>query len=108
MNYSYVNAAISSRLEAHPQRIFWSGLQTYSDITEVVKDIKKGKIKGISPEADLDLFGYSIGSFLAFNYQNGRSSTLFYPIKSVLLLWRNDYRQDVSYIQIHHGYSGNS
>lgn len=65
MNYSYVNAAISSRLEAHPQRIFWSGLQTYSDITEVVKDIKKGKIKGISPEADLDLFGYSIGSFLA-------------------------------------------
>lgn len=65
MNYSYVNAAISSRLEAHPQRIFWSGLQTYSDITEVVKDIKKVKIKGISPEADLDLFGYSIGSFLA-------------------------------------------
>ena len=65
MNYSYVNAAISSRLEAHPQRIFWSGLQTYSDITEVVKDIKKGKIKSISPEADLDLFGYSIGSFLA-------------------------------------------
>ncbi|RVB95049.1 hypothetical protein EN883_35930, partial [Mesorhizobium sp. M7A.F.Ca.AU.002.06.1.1] len=50
--------------EAHPQRIFWSGLQTYSDITEVVKDIKKGKIKSISPEAHLDLFGYSIGSFL--------------------------------------------
>lgn len=65
MNYSYVNAAISSRLEAHPQRIFWSGLQTYSDITEVVKDIKKGNIESISPEADLDLFGYSIGAFLS-------------------------------------------
>ncbi|CAI8851616.1 DUF6051 family protein [Chryseobacterium sp. IT-36CA2] len=65
MNYSYVNAAISSRLEAHPQRIFWSGLQTYSDITEVVKEIKNGKIKSISTEADLDLFGYSIGSFLS-------------------------------------------
>ncbi|WP_276963522.1 DUF6051 family protein [Chryseobacterium sp.] len=65
MNYSYVNAAISSRLEAHPQRIFWSGLQTYSDITEVVKSIKNGKIKSISPEANLDLFGYSIGSFLS-------------------------------------------
>jgi hypothetical protein len=65
MNFSYVNAAISSRLEAHPQRIFWSGLQTYSDITEVVKEIKNNKIKGISPEADLDLFGYSIGSFLS-------------------------------------------
>lgn len=65
MNYSYVNAAISSRLEAHPQRIFWSGLQTYSDITEVVKSIKNGKIKSIPPEANLDLFGYSIGSFLS-------------------------------------------
>ncbi|CAM2805313.1 hypothetical protein DRF59_14605 [Chryseobacterium flavum] len=65
MNFSYVNAAISSRLEAHPQRIFWSGLQTYSDVTEVVKSIKSGKIKSIAPEASLDLFGYSIGSFLS-------------------------------------------
>ncbi|WP_061084083.1 DUF6051 family protein [Chryseobacterium indologenes] len=64
-SYSYVNAAISSRLGAHPQRVFWSGLQTYSDIIEVVKDIKKGKIKGISSDASLDLFGYSIGSFLS-------------------------------------------
>jgi hypothetical protein len=64
-HFSYVNAAISSRLEAHPQRIFWSGLQTYSDIIEVVKEIKSNKIKSISPDADLDLFGYSIGSFLS-------------------------------------------
>ncbi|MFZ4931742.1 DUF6051 family protein [Chryseobacterium sp. Mn2064] len=64
-NYSYVNAAISSRLEAHPQRIFWSGLQTYSDIIEVVKDIKNGKLTSISKDANLDLFGYSIGSFLS-------------------------------------------
>ncbi|MDR4955081.1 DUF6051 family protein [Chryseobacterium sp. ES2] len=65
MNYSYVNAAISSRLEAHPQRMFWSGLQTYSDITEVVKSVKNGHLKSIAPDAKLDLFGYSIGSFLA-------------------------------------------
>ncbi|UKB83995.1 DUF6051 family protein [Chryseobacterium sp. MEBOG06] len=64
-NYSYINAAISARLEAHPQRIFWSGLQTYSDIIEVVKDIKNNHIKGISTDASLDLFGYSIGSFLS-------------------------------------------
>lgn len=64
-NYSFVNAAISSRLEAHPQRIFWSGLQTYSDIIEVVRDIRSHKIKSISPETTLDLFGYSIGSFLS-------------------------------------------
>ncbi|PKF75101.1 DUF6051 family protein [Chryseobacterium sp. PMSZPI] len=64
-NYSYVNAAISSRLESHPQRIFWSGLQTYSDIIEVVKEIRNNKIMSIAPDAGLDLFGYSIGSFLS-------------------------------------------
>lgn len=64
-HFSYVNAATSSRLEAHPQRVFWSGLQTYSDIIEVVKDCKAGKIKSIAQDADLDLFGYSIGSFLS-------------------------------------------
>ncbi len=44
-NCSFVNAAISSRLEAHPQRIFWSGFQTYSDVIQVVKDIRNQKIK---------------------------------------------------------------
>ncbi|REC42224.1 DUF6051 family protein [Chryseobacterium pennipullorum] len=64
-NFSYVNAAISSRLEAHPQRIFWSGLQTYSDTIDIVKDIKNNRVKSISPDAEVDLFGYSIGSFLS-------------------------------------------
>ena len=64
-NYSFVNAAISSRLEAHPQRIFWSGLQTYSDCIQLVDDLKDGKIKGVSAEATIVLFGYSIGSFFS-------------------------------------------
>lgn len=62
---SYVNAAISSRMEDNPQRIFWSGLQTYADIIHLSKDIKQGKIPSIHPDATLDLFGYSIGSFLS-------------------------------------------
>ena len=44
-NCSFVNAAISSRLEAHPQRIFWSGFQTYSDVIQVVKNIRNHQIK---------------------------------------------------------------
>ena len=64
-NCSFVNAAISSRLEAHPQRIFWSGFQTYSDVIQVVKDIRNQQIKSISPETSIDLFGYFIGSFLS-------------------------------------------
>lgn len=62
---SFVNAAISSRLEAHPQRIFWSGFQTYSDVIAVVNDIRNKTIKSISKESTFDLFGYSIGSFLS-------------------------------------------
>ncbi|WP_322971362.1 DUF6051 family protein [Faecalibacter sp. LW9] len=62
---SFVNAAISSRLEAHPQRIFWSGFQTYSDVISLVKSIRANEIKSISTDSSFDLFGYSIGSFLS-------------------------------------------
>lgn len=62
---SYVNAAISSRLEDNPQRIFWSGLQTYCDVIRLVYAIRKGQINTISTHASFDLFGYSIGSFLS-------------------------------------------
>lgn len=62
---SYVNAAISSRLEENPQRIFWSGLQTYCDVIRLVYAIRKGNVDGISSHASFDLFGYSIGSFLS-------------------------------------------
>lgn len=62
---SFVNAAISSRLEAHPQRIFWSGFQTYSDVLAVISNIRNNNINSISPDSTFDLFGYSIGSFLS-------------------------------------------
>lgn len=83
MNYadnsdcSYVNAAISSRMEANPQRIFWSGLQTYSDIIRLVRSIREGKIASIAPGASVDLFGYSIGSFLSMILMMGNPEGIF-------------------------------
>ncbi len=62
---SFVNAAISSRLEAHPQRIFWSGFQTYSDVIALINHIQSGNVKSIKSNSSFDLFGYSIGSFLS-------------------------------------------
>lgn len=62
---SFVNAAISTRLEQNPLRIFWSGLQTYSDIINLMTSIRSGSIDQISGTASIDLFGYSIGSFLS-------------------------------------------
>jgi hypothetical protein len=62
---SYVNAAISTRMESHPQRLFWSGLQSYHDILEILNEVKSGKFSFINPNAKINLFGYSIGSFLS-------------------------------------------
>jgi hypothetical protein len=62
---SFVNAAVSERLEADPQRIFWSGFQTYMDFASLMRSIRKGLIDGISKDAKIDFFSYSIGSILS-------------------------------------------
>ena len=62
---SYVNAATSTRLDAYPQRLFWSGLQTYNDIVQLITDLRAGVLPTIASTATVDLFGYSIGSFLS-------------------------------------------
>lgn len=63
--YSFVNAAISSRMEAHPQRMFWSGLQTYTDVSDLIKLMRKGGLEEVDKECKIDLFGYSIGAFFS-------------------------------------------
>ncbi len=62
---SFANAAISTRIQKIPQRFFWSGRQTYSDILQLIRRIKNGKHPHISKDASIDLFAYSIGSFLS-------------------------------------------
>lgn len=62
---SFINAAMSSRLEYFPQRLFWSGLQTYGDVVQLIASIRENKVPEIGPEATIDLFGYSIGSFFS-------------------------------------------
>ena len=62
---SFANAAISVRLQAAPQRFFWSGLQTYLDIIQLVNQIRDGKHCYINTSASIDFFAYSIGSFLS-------------------------------------------
>lgn len=74
---SYVNAAISSRLESNPQRIFWSGLQTYYDVIRLVYEIRKGAVSEISKHASFDLFGYSIGSFLSMILMMANPKNIF-------------------------------
>ncbi|HEY3383340.1 MAG TPA: DUF6051 family protein [Vicinamibacterales bacterium] len=59
------NAAISTRLQTRPQRFFWSGLQTYNDIVQLVDEIRTGRHPLVDQAATFDLFAYSIGCMLA-------------------------------------------
>jgi hypothetical protein len=59
------NAAISTRLQGRPQRFFWSGLQSYYDVRQLIDEIRGELHPMIAPEARFDIFAYSIGCLLA-------------------------------------------
>ena len=61
---SFVNAAISTRLQFAPQTFFWSGLRTYNDIHKLLKQISNNENEYIDKNATIDFFSYSIGAFL--------------------------------------------
>jgi hypothetical protein len=61
---SMANAAISERLDEAPERFYLSGLQAAHDLGDLIGFLRGGEIPGVSPNAKLGSFGYSIGSFL--------------------------------------------
>jgi hypothetical protein len=65
VNSTFANAALSTRLHNNPSRFFTSGFQTFSDVVELVKEIREGNHKLIYDDAKIDFFGYSIGALLA-------------------------------------------
>lgn len=62
---SFANAAISTRFQQLPQRLFWSGIQTYTDVLQLVYAIRGNEDPDIEKDARIDFFGYSIGAFLS-------------------------------------------
>jgi pimeloyl-ACP methyl ester carboxylesterase len=62
---SLSNVAISTRIQARPQRFVWSGLQTYCDVVALVRAIREDRHPLVAPEARVDFLGYSIGCLLA-------------------------------------------
>lgn len=62
---SIANAAINTRLQFDPLRFMWSGLQSYYDVIQLVNSVRNGEYSFIEPDAKIDMFAYSIGSFLA-------------------------------------------
>lgn len=75
INSTLSNVAISMRLHSMPQRMIWSGLQTYYDIIQFIEDCKNDQHEVIDKDFTFDIFAYSIGGFLAqilklSNYNN--------------------------------------
>lgn len=65
INSSLSNVAISSRLQSRPQRFFWSGLQTFYDVIQLVDQIRSNNHKEIDANCTIDIFAYSIGCLLS-------------------------------------------
>lgn len=61
---TFFNAAISQRLEEQPQRFFLSGLQSYFDLYDLIRQLQAGEHPHISRRPDINFFAYSIGAFL--------------------------------------------
>lgn len=61
---TFVNAAISERLQQYPQRFFFSGLETYFDLLHLIKSLKNDEHHGVGNHPEVDFFGYSIGALL--------------------------------------------
>jgi len=64
-NSTFANAALSTRLEFHPELFIYSGLHTCCDIQQFIRNVKSGKNELFSPDAQFDIFSYSIGAFLS-------------------------------------------
>lgn len=62
--YSFVNAAISTRLQFNPELFFLSGLRTFNDVQNLISSIRNGGFEEINKDCRISLFGYSIGAFL--------------------------------------------
>ncbi len=61
---SFANAALSHRIQFAPHRFLVSGLETYLNLLELVRQVRSGSHPCFSPGSGVDFFGYSIGASL--------------------------------------------
>jgi hypothetical protein len=74
---SFVNAALSKRLEEDPCRFFFSGYRTLKDIVKLLTTIKNGEHEEIPKTSDFEIFAYSIGALLSQILIMGNPEGLF-------------------------------
>jgi hypothetical protein len=62
---SFANIALSERISEKPSRFYSSGRQSIHDLAQLFKEIKQGSHPYFAENAQIDIFSYSIGSFLS-------------------------------------------
>ncbi|MBI9105822.1 MAG: hypothetical protein JEZ04_03700 [Spirochaetales bacterium] len=62
---SFLNAALSHRIQFAPHRFFSSGMQTYYDIIQFANEVRMGANPYLSKNCRIDFFAYSVGASLA-------------------------------------------
>jgi len=62
---TFVNVALSTRMNISPQRFMLSGYQTVKDLSEFIGLVREGNVPGIAAGGPVDLFAYSIGALAA-------------------------------------------
>lgn len=80
---TFANAAISTRFQEIPQRVFWSGLQSFYDVVQLAWQIRSGAHPFIEKDASIDFLGYSIGATLGLVLLMSNPSQYFTRSKMV-------------------------
>lgn len=81
---TFINAALSHRLDSFPHRFYLSGYQTANDMFKLIQSIKHGSHPYFEAETRVDIFAYSIGAFLAQNMLIADDNKLLSESKIVL------------------------
>ncbi|MBN2414727.1 hypothetical protein JXO52_02745 [bacterium] len=84
LHSSFANAALSHRIQFAPERFLRSGVQSYLDAVQLVREIRSGSHPEVREDASVDLFGYSIGAFLAEMLVMADPGGLFTPSRLVM------------------------
>lgn len=88
-----LNAALSTRLDVHPEWFCTSGLQSCYDLISLTQMIRSGIHPLFSSGASVDFFAYSVGAFLLEVLLIANPDELFSESRSYLFLGGSSFEQ---------------
>lgn len=88
-----LNAALSTRLDSHPEWFCTSGLQSCYDLIALNQMIRSGRHPLCRPGASVDFFAYSVGAFLLEVLLIADPDELFSDSRNFLFLGGSSFEQ---------------